>query len=94
MSELRPCLKCAWPIDQCICPPTPHAELRRCPFCGGHPIMTVQPHGPEENMYYVECIDCEARGASVISASPTVKYHAAQLWNRRAPDAEAQEGSE
>jgi Lar family restriction alleviation protein len=58
-------------------------ELKPCPFCGGPPTMTGMDHGPEEVRYFVECMHCEARGASVISVSHTVKRHAAQLWNRR-----------
>jgi Lar family restriction alleviation protein len=48
------------------------SELRRCPFCGGEPVV----EGAE--YYWVHCNDCKAETRGVHSKSLAIS-----LWNNR-----------
>jgi Lar family restriction alleviation protein len=54
------------------------AELKRCPFCGGTPVMADNVEKMRSLSYFVRCA-CGARTVSALSESVV-----AEIWNRRA----------
>ena len=65
---------------QCIGEETMSEAIKRCPFCGGKPMLQWVRFGEpsEGDQTYVKCVDCHAR-----SAIATNEVESNAEWNRR-----------
>jgi Lar family restriction alleviation protein len=59
--------------------------LLPCPFCGSDRFKIVEVDNITSGYYYVECIDCESKGANA-----KAHFQAVANWQRRPQEEEAE----